>query len=60
MGKELKTPSEILGNVLTIETSGVVHVHATPAKEIVVLDDDDDDDEVIIVEPPPVKRRRVR
>lgn len=63
LGKELKTPGDMLGDLLMIQTSGVVHVHATPAKEIVEIDDsDDDDDDCVLVEAPmpAPKRRRVR
>jgi hypothetical protein len=56
LGKELKAHGQVLSDILMLQQSGVVHVHATPPKEVVDLaeddDDDDDDDCVLVVDGP--------
>jgi hypothetical protein len=54
LGKELKAHGQVLSDILMLQQSGVVHVHATPPKEVVDLaeddeDDDDDDDDCVLV-----------
>jgi hypothetical protein len=59
LGKELKAHGQVLSDILMLQQSGVVHVHATPPKEVVDLaedddddNDDDDDDCVLVVDGP--------